>query len=383
MSNETSERYADQDGIRQVAEKLHHYYGDRITCRRCRRPADTLRAYSKDEGGKLVGDKKRRRWRCRDATRQKTETQRGCPALSCHGYIQRALQTAGEARVEKIRRLVYQERSKDRLGCGKILNPFRLDSKQPEPDDEAPLAVPERGQKRKISPVKPAAPVKRLRPGVLQATTPADFEGPVVRPGAPAGGEGVDRRQQPKISGDQTSDRLPAQTGRLSEAARRPAAARGRTFQPRLLEAYRLTAQLQRALHDCLGGEQGVDERTVPNSTGSTGAPSPTPPTKALAAPLSTGPIQEASRRSAESPASVRTHTSNNSLSHIIDARPSPDFLACSPTPHVDLRWESPRVRSVPGSPSIGSPSPTPPQPKSTGRIWKPFARLNTETVEG
>lgn len=185
---------------------------------------------------------------------QKTETGTACSALACHGYIKRAAQTIGPKKVERIRRLVYQERRRDNLPCDQILKPFHSDLTEPKSKEKAPWEVQEGGQKRKTSLDEGGAEGKRQRLDSRPTTGPANAKshpkgGPQQKPDAVVAGpsalletEVVSLRPEKKTVGDQARNRPPKPTDNQREASQHITNANGRPFYQKLQEAYRLTA---------------------------------------------------------------------------------------------------------------------------------------------
>lgn len=121
-----------QDGLHALAETLHRYVGERVTCARCRHVEPGHAAFNKDEAGKGAKDgAKRRYWRCRRAkTATAAQRARGdyCKALSCHAYVLRAVATVGEAEVERYRGAVAAKLEEGKASVRNIARRFAADA---------------------------------------------------------------------------------------------------------------------------------------------------------------------------------------------------------------------------------------------------------------
>lgn len=103
-SSAAEQKHSDLGGVRILAETLHHFHGNRVTCPNCPRPDLPARAYCKDEGGNSSeGGLRRRQFRCRNSRKKAKEDGHGCTLTSCATYVRRAIETLGEDKVEEVR----------------------------------------------------------------------------------------------------------------------------------------------------------------------------------------------------------------------------------------------------------------------------------------
>lgn len=323
----TSDRYADQEGLRPVAEVIHYHYGHRVTCTSCPAPLPPLRAYSKDEGGNPVEGLKRRQWRCRNSAKRRRETSRACVTRSCRAYIDRALETIGADRVEVVRKKVLQKRQALDLSSTLIEQPLRHSSLADDLTEDQNIVVADTTGRKSVSHL----PQKRSAPAI-EGGPPAKKRKEKSEQGSTSPIRAIEKAGKKSEQGP-TSPKTTTEKAKKKDPDRVSTSAAGKVEYTNKIETgewLREVYQRAQGLADTLWHHLATPARdacsppalypsdyTVPDSTSFEDAL--WTPVKQMTDPF-------------HSPDSTpTTPASSNSISHIIDTRPSPVILVDTP----------------------------------------------------